>query len=367
MALFIGVMSGTSMDAVDTALVDFGTPRPRLLASGSAAWPDALRERLNSAALGSPLAATEFAILDAETGAFIADAINDTLRRHTIDPGSVSAIGCHGQTIAHAPDRAPATTLQLGDANLIAERTGITVINDFRRRDIAAGGQGAPLAPAFHAAILRTPAETRAVLNLGGIANITLLPKDPIRTVLGLDTGPASCLMDGWCRQQRGLPFDDGGTWAASAEPDAELLSALLDDPYFDLPPPKSTGTQYFSSQWLRQRLHGFTALTPDVVQATLLELTARSIIDALSRHAPDVERILVSGGGVHNLALIERLSALGQRPVESTARHGIPPQAMECMAFAWMAQRTLNGLPANLPAVTGAAGERILGAIHPA
>ena len=367
MSLFIGVMSGTSMDAVDTTLVEFGDHHPRQIATASTAWPATLRERLNSAAMGSPLTATQLAILDADTGAFIAGAIDNLLQSNGIDPTTIEAIGCHGQTIAHAPEHEPGATLQLGDANLITERTGITTVNDFRRRDMAAGGEGAPLAPVFHEAMLHDPTETRVVLNLGGIANLTLLPKDPQQAAIGLDTGPASCLMDGWCRQQLGQPFDDGGAWAASATADAGLLKALLDDPYFDLPAPKSTGTQHFSPQWLQQRLRGFAGLDPAVVQATLLALTVHTVSDAIERHAAEAKRILVSGGGVNNTHLMDRLGEHLGRPVESTAQYGIPPQSMETMAFAWMAKRTLEGLPGNLASVTGAAGPRILGAIHPA
>ena len=367
MTLFIGVMSGTSMDAVDTALVDFSTEQPRLLANASQTWPPTLRERLNSFAMGSPLDATQLAILDADTGIFIADAINALLTENAVESSTITAIGCHGQTVAHAPENEPGTTLQLGDANLIAERTGITTINDFRRRDMAAGGEGAPLAPAFHQAMLRSTEEHRVVLNLGGIANITLLPKEPSQDAIGLDTGPASCLMDGWCRQQLGKPFDDRGTWAASAQADPALLEVLLDDPYFDLPAPKSTGTQHFSGQWLRQRLTNFGHLDPAVIQATLLQLTTRTIADAVEHHADDAERILVSGGGANNDAMLAQLNEILGRPVESTARYGIEPHAMEIMAFAWMAKRTLDKLPSNLPSVTGASGPRILGAIHPA
>jgi len=214
-ALFIGVMSGTSMDAVDSALVELRDTTADLRAISSSPWPPVLRERLQALAMGAPIHASSLAALDAEVGSFLADAVNRMLRDAAVDPIQVTAIGCHGQTVAHAPDGVPPTTLQLGDANIIAERTRITTVNDFRRRDMAAGGQGAPLAPAFHAAMLRVASEDRVVLNLGGIANVTLLPADPLLPVRGFDTGPANCLMDLWARQQLGRPYDAGGAWAA--------------------------------------------------------------------------------------------------------------------------------------------------------
>jgi len=365
--LFIGVMSGTSMDAVDVALVEFGGRAPRLIATGSSPWPRALRERLDAFAAGAPIDATAFATLDTAIGGFLADAVGDLLHRHAVSAADVSAIGCHGQTVAHAPDADPATTLQLGDANVIAERTGITTVNDFRRRDLAAGGQGAPLAPAFHDAVLRDRAENRVVLNLGGIANITILPSDPGLPVSGFDTGPANCLMDAWIRRHLGQPYDAGGEWAASKAPDQGLLTSLLGDPFFTVPPPKSTGTQYFSMRWLEARLESLAGLSAGQIQATLLALSGQTVTDAIRRHAPATERVLVCGGGVHNRALMSRLGELLKIPVESTGQWGLNPDWVEAMAFAWLAQRTLSQAAGNLPAVTGARGPRILGAIHPA
>ncbi|MCB1775224.1 MAG: anhydro-N-acetylmuramic acid kinase [Gammaproteobacteria bacterium] len=360
-------MSGTSMDAVDAAIVDFGPKTPRLLAHQSTAWSPTLRERLFSFAAGSPLTADALASLDTETGRFVAAQVNRLLESTSIARAQVDVIGCHGQTVAHLAEANPATTLQLGDANVIAEATGITTINDFRRRDMAAGGQGAPLAPAFHEAVLRDAKESRVVLNLGGIANISVLPADPQLPVTGFDTGPANCLMDGWSRMHLGRPHDDAGAWAASATPDQPLLAALLADPYFDRPPPKSTGTQHFSAHWLRNRMTEAKGLDPAVVQATLAELTVASVAQAIARHAPDTARILVCGGGAKNDHVMRRLADVTGLAVASTADYGVPPQAMETMAFAWLATRTLAGLNGNLPGVTGADGPRILGAIHPA
>lgn len=367
MTIAIGVMSGTSMDAIDAAIVDFSASTPRLLAHQTKAWPPTLRERLFSFAAGSPLTADALASLDTETGLLLADAVSALLETSGLAREQISAIGCHGQTVAHLADATPATTLQLGDANVIAERTGITTINDFRRRDMAAGGQGAPLAPAFHEAVLRSTEENRVVLNLGGIANISVLPADPRIQATGFDTGPANCLMDGWIRMYQGRAHDNGGAWAASALPDPALLSALLAEPYFAKSPPKSTGTQYFSAQWLRNVMAGFDRLDPAVVQATLAELTVQSVAQAVARYATGTARVLVCGGGVHNDHVMRRLADTTSLPVSSTGEYGIPPQAMETMAFAWLATRTLAGLSGNLPGVTGASGSRILGAIHPA
>ncbi len=358
-------MSGTSMDAVDAAVVDFAGAAPQLVAASSSPWPFDLRERLQQLAEGSVLDANRFALLDAEVGEFLAEAVEVLLGQHAIDRKEIGAIGCHGQTVAHVPDGSPATTLQLGDANVIAEHTGITTVNDFRRRDMAAGGQGAPLAPAFHAAILRDTREDRVVLNLGGIANVTILPADPHLPVRGFDTGPANCLMDLWIRQHRGEPYDRHGEWAACADADPRLLAALLDDPFFTRQPPKSTGTQHFSMSWLDGRLAALPALPPATVQATLLALTCRTIADAIHRHAPATRRVLVCGGGAHNRTLMTHLGSLLALPVESTAAFGIDPDWMEAMAFAWLARQALLHAAGNLPEVTGAKGPRILGAIH--
>jgi len=355
------------MDAVDAALVELGGATPRLITTASSPWPPALRERLQDLAAGAPTDATGFALLDAEIGESLAAVINTMLNAAAIDPTQVTAIGCHGQTVAHTPDTRPRTTLQLGDANVVAERTGITTVNDFRRRDMAAGGQGAPLVPAFHAAFLRDKSEDRIVLNLGGIANITILPADARQPASGFDTGPANCLMDAWSRQQLGKDYDEDGAWAASAQADPGLLKTLLDDAFFGQEPPKSTGTQHFSAGWLDAKLAKMKELPPACVQATLMALTCQSVADAIHRHAPDTERVLVCGGGARNGVLLQRLTDVLELPVASTAGFGIDHDWMEAMAFAWLAQRTLAGEPGNLPAVTGAAGPRILGAIHPA
>ncbi|WP_313219115.1 anhydro-N-acetylmuramic acid kinase, partial [Stenotrophomonas sp.] len=249
--------------------------------------------------------------------------------------------------------------------NRIAELTGITTVADFRRRDVAAGGHGAPLMPAFHLAMLGTTGEDRAILNLGGIANLTLIPREGVPR--GFDTGPANALMDAWCQRHRGVPFDADGAFAASGQVDEPLLAHWRADPWFALPPPKSTGREQFHLAWAEAAMDG-EARSPADVQATLLELTAATVADALLAHLPGAARLLVCGGGVRNPALLRRLGArLPGVVIESSAVHGLDPDYLEAMGFAWLAQRTLDGLPGNLPSVSGARGPRILGAIHPA
>lgn len=368
MGLFIGVMSGTSMDAVDCALVEFKEHAPpRLEGAYSTPWPSTLRERLQTVAAGSPLTSTDLGRLDTAVGQFIAEAVNALLADSGLDPTDIAALGSHGQTVAHAPDGEEPTTVQLGDGNVIAERTGITTVSDFRRRDIAAGGQGAPLAPAFHDAVLRSLVEDRVVMNLGGIANITVLPADPEVPATGFDVGPANCLMDLWAGQHLGRPYDEDGRWAASGSADSVLLERLLGDPYFALPPPKSTGTQHFSLRWLQGRLAGFSDLEADAVQATLLDLTVTTIGEAISRYAPRCERVLACGGGVNNQTMMTRLRGRLERPVEPTTAYGIDPQRMEPMAFAWLASLALANRASNIASISGARGPRILGTVHPA
>ena len=363
-AAYIGLMSGTSMDGIDAVLVDLESPLPKILKATTQPWSPTLRERLQSAARGSYLTADQFAQLDAEVGEAFAAAARQVIAGY--DPADIRAIGSHGQTLAHAADAQPGYSLQIGCPARIAETTGITTVADFRRRDIAAGGQGAPLVPAFHQAILQSPDENRVVLNIGGIANVTCLPSDNSLPVSGFDTGPGNCLMDGWAQQQLGEAFDRDGSLAASGSVQPELLQELLADPYFQLVPPKSTGTDHFSAAWLREHLSGRN-LQPADVQATLLELTAESIARIVRQQAPDTARVLLCGGGIHNRQLMQRLGDNLACPLQSTADYGIDPDWVEAVAFAWLAQQTLNGRAGNIATVTGAAGARILGAIYPA
>jgi anhydro-N-acetylmuramic acid kinase len=365
-ALYLGLISGTSADSIDSVLVSFSRGVPQLLASHAHPWPTALRERMLALAQGeTALDLDTFGRLDVEIGHGFADAALQLLEHSGTPATAVRAIGSHGQTLRHRPTGTYPFTLQLGDPSVIAERCGIDVVADFRRADIAAGGQGAPLLPALHAMLLARPGHARVVLNLGGIANITVLGADG--HVLGFDTGPANGLLDAWCLRQRSEPFDRDGAYAASGRPDAGLLDALLADPYFALPPPKSTGREHFHLDWLATRAPS-AALDPADVQATLLELTARSVAMAIAQHAPDAEEVLACGGGVHNGALMRRLSELlAPRVLLSTSRYGIDPDFLEATAFAWLARQRLLGLPGNLPAVTGARGPRVLGAIYSA
>ncbi|TAL94641.1 MAG: anhydro-N-acetylmuramic acid kinase [Rhodanobacter sp.] len=364
--LFLGLMSGTSADGIDAALVSFERNMPQVLATRSHAWPADLRNRMLALAqTETTLDLDVFGRLDTEIGNCFADAALGLLEQSGTAASSVVAIGSHGQTVRHRPTGEFPFTLQLGDPSVIAERCRIDVVADFRRADIAAGGQGAPLLPALHAMLLRTPGRTRAVLNLGGIANITVLAADG--DVRGFDTGPANGLLDAWCQRQLGEPFDRDGVFAGSGQLLPGLLEGLLADPYFALPPPKSTGREYFHLGWLAERAPVAT-LKPADVQATLLELTARSVANAVAQHAPGADKVLVCGGGVHNARLMQRLEELlAPHSLCSTAEHGIDPDFLEATAFAWLARQRLLKLPGNLPAVTGARGPRVLGAIYSA
>ncbi len=362
--LYLGLISGTSMDGIDAALVDFGGAQPRLQASRIHPWEAGVRTRLAALAQEAPgIGLDALGRLDHAVGHCFADAALALLEQAGIDLRHVRAIGSHGQTIRHQPLGDAPFSMQIGDPTLIAERCGIDVVADFRRADLAAGGQGAPLVPPFHAAMLQREGRCRVVLNLGGIANVTVLHADG--QVRGFDTGPANALLDAWYRQQRGEPFDRDGRFAAAGQADPRLLDALLADPYFALAPPKSTGRDYFQLDWLARS--GMAAgLPPADVQATLLELTSRSVSAAIAEHAADADEILVCGGGVHNAALLRRLrTLLAPRRVASTAEVGIDPDFVEAMAFAWLARQRVLDRPGNLPTVTGARGPRILGALH--
>jgi anhydro-N-acetylmuramic acid kinase len=365
-ATYLGLISGTSADSIDSVLVSFHRGMPQLLASHSHPWPGALRERMLALAQGESAPDLDtLGRLDVEIAHGFAEASLELLERSGTPASAVRAIGSHGQTLRHRPGGDYPFTLQLGDPSVIAERCGIDVVADFRRADIAAGGQGAPLLPAVHAMLLARPGHARVVLNLGGIANITVLGADG--SVLGFDTGPANGLLDAWCLRQRGESFDRDGRYAASGQADQALLAQLLDDPYFALAPPKSTGREYFHLDWLATHAR-LAALQPADVQATLLELTARSVAAAITQHAPDAREVLACGGGVHNGALMRRLTELlAPRALLSTSRYGVDPDFLEATAFAWLARQRLLGLPGNLPSVTGARGPRVLGAIYSA
>lgn len=369
--LYIGLISGTSMDGVDAVLAEVSAGGGfHVLGARTTALPAGLQQRLRALAVpaavpaaGAVDAIDELGALDGELGELFAAAALDLLAAHGLAPEAVRAIGSHGQTIRHRPRAARPFTLQAGDPNIIAARTGTVVVADFRRRDMALGGQGAPLVPAFHQAVFGHSAERRAVLNLGGVANLTLLA--PGAAVTGFDTGPANGLMDAWARRHLGRPFDADGAWAATGTVSAPLLAALLAHPFLALPAPKSTGPEEFTPEWLDAAVGQAGRPAAQDVQATLCEFTAVTVADAL-RGAPP-QRLIACGGGVHNSHLLARLAArLPGTTVTASSAHGVDPDHVEAAAFAWLAARTLAGLPGNLPTVTGAARPAVLGAVWP-
>ncbi|HEX7048006.1 MAG TPA: anhydro-N-acetylmuramic acid kinase [Gammaproteobacteria bacterium] len=357
--VFIGLMSGTSLDGIDAALVDFSSGVSVTHAT-TTPFPKDLRDTLqNLIEQPDGVSIDAIGMADAQLGLAYAAATQDLLAKTKTRADQVSAIGCHGQTIRHRPDADPAFTWQLGDANRIAAATGIPVVADFRRMDMAAGGQGAPLVPAFHAAMFADDTELRVIVNVGGIANITRL--GPV--VTGYDTGPGNGLMDAWIQHSKGENFDRDGEWAATGKVNDELLAALSADPFFHQAPPRSTGREHFNRQWLLQHLAGIS-VSPEDVQATLLALTVESIAREVLRG--DANRVLLCGGGARNRTLREALTvALHGIPVEVTDSHGLNADFVEAAAFAWLARERLAGRPGNLPAVTGAGRAVSLGAIY--
>jgi anhydro-N-acetylmuramic acid kinase len=359
---FIGLMSGTSSDGIDAILATFDNETPHIHTTLRLAYDDNFRQRLLDAMHGNRDDADSVAALDAELGQLLASACQEIARRADIPLGGVRAIGSHGHTLRHRPDARPPYTLQIGDPHIIAKTTGVMTVADFRRADMALGGQGAPLAPAFHAVCL-TGTEPRAIVNIGGIANVTLL--DPVNEVRGYDAGPGNALMDEWIAAHQAVPFDRDGRWAAAGQVDTALLERLLGDSYFARPAPKSTGRELFNQQWLEALLDSDPPPAVDV-QATLCEFTAAAIADSIAAYAPDTARVLVCGGGVHNASLMQRLAQRSSAPVGSTGEFGVEPDWMEALAFAWFAKRTLENQAANLPSVTGASRPAVLGAICP-
>ncbi|MDI9246610.1 anhydro-N-acetylmuramic acid kinase [Marinobacter sp. CHS3-4] len=363
MDTWIGLMSGTSMDGIDAILVSFPDNHIQIHATHSISYPDDIRNRLVSLSQnkGSP---DEIGELDHRVGGLFATAANQLLEKSSFSADQIQAIGSHGQTIRHQPDGGTPFTLQIGDAALITELTGITTVADFRRRDMAAGGQGAPLVPAFHRAYFSAEGEDRCILNLGGIANLTQLPADRSRAVTGFDTGPANALMDAWCKEQTGLPFDTDGTWASEGDIDQDLLSDLLSEAYFQRPAPKSTGTEKFNLEWIQTSLRRHPEVEAVDVQRTLLELTALTVAKQLPQQ-PGMT-IYVCGGGARNPMLMKALQrTCSPATITSTSAIGLDPQWVEPTAFAWLASRTMNHKTGNLPDVTGARGKRIIGAIY--
>lgn len=366
---YIGLMSGTSLDGIDAVLVCLDNGQLTLIASHSHTLPAPLRAELLALAHGCDNELERMARTDVRLGQVLAEAALSVLDKAGMSPDTVRAIGSHGQTIRHLPDTALPATVQIGDPNTIAEQTGITTVADFRRRDLAAGGQGAPLVPAFHAYQLRHPAHDRVVVNIGGMANITVLPAAATCAVTGFDTGPGNVLMDAWISEHLHQTLDRDGAWAASGQPIPALLDRCLADPYFSLPPPKSTGREYFHLDWLKQQIQTLPhAPDPANVQASLAALTATSIAQAITRHAPAAQEVFVCGGGAHNPLLMQQLAHhLPGRHVAATDEAGLPADWVEAMAFAWLAHQCLSRRPGNLPAVTGARHPVLLGGIYPA
>jgi len=363
-SLFIGLMSGTSTDGVDGVLADFSNGAPHIRAHASLPMPAALRQeflRLNTAGENELARAAQAGNALAR---LYAQAVHHILRQAGAKAGDIAAIGAHGQTVRHHPEAG--YTIQVNAPALLAEMTGIDVIADFRSRDVAAGGQGAPLVPAFHQSVF-SDVRPRAVLNLGGIANVTVLhPDEPLR---GFDTGPANVLLDLWCQEKTGRPYDSRGEWAATGRVDPDLLELLIDgEPWFRRPPPKSTGRDLFNRAWLRQRLDAYAGAPGDSdIQATLQRLTARSVALAIDAYAAPTLEILVCGGGALNTGLMRDLAHCLGRPVRPTSELGIPVLLVEALAFAWLARAHLDARPAGMPAVTGARRETILGCRYPA
>ena len=363
--LYIGLMSGTSMDSIDAALVDFSSVHTHILATHNEPYPAAVHRQLTAALeLPDPRNAN-LAELDNTVGKTFARAVNRLLGNTGIDKAEVTAIGCHGQTIRHEPNAEQPYSLQIGNPDIIAADTGINVVADFRSADIRVGGQGAPLVPAFHKANLAAATENRVIVNIGGIANITVLPADPAIAVTGFDTGPGNTLMDAWAQKNLGTTMDAGGNWAAGGTCNEQLLEELLQDAYFSAAPPKSTGREYFNLDWLSKFAPASRISTQDV-QATLCRLTTRTIIEAIEKHAPDTQRLLVCGGGIHNDCLMQHLkTGLTGISVESTAHYGLDPDWVEAAAFAWLAKQKLEARAGNVPTVTGAAHPIVLGTLH--
>jgi len=365
-SIFIGLMSGTSLDGVDIVAVRFDDKnQPAILAAKTFVYEQQMKSRLHQISNDSSATINDLCELNVELGRLYASIINEFIESNQLEKSATCAIGCHGQTIRHQPNLRFPYSLQIGDADIICTETGITTITNFRGRDIALGGQGAPLAPAFHQAVFRHAKINRIIINIGGIANITLLAADPNQEVLGFDTGPGNTLMDSWMRASRQQNFDANGAFAERGNINSLLVEKLLQDPYFDLAIPKSTGTDYFSPTWLEKFDLNLNDATD--VQASLTEFSARSIANAIEQLSVDIDECYVCGGGSHNNFLLQRLSNhLGSGcSLQSTSKLGIDPDLVEAVAFAWLSRQCLLSLPGNLPSVTNAKRPSILGSIH--
>ncbi|KWK24246.1 anhydro-N-acetylmuramic acid kinase [Burkholderia stagnalis] len=368
--IYFGLMSGTSMDGVDGVAVRFEAGKaPAVLAEACIGFAQTLRDALFSLQQPGDNEIERESLAANALAARYAVCCHELQRSAGLAPDQVRAIGVHGQTVRHRPERG--YTRQINNPALLAELTHIDVIADFRSRDVAAGGQGAPLVPAFHATVFGAPGEMRVVCNLGGISNITILPGDGSDRVRGFDCGPANALIDAWAGRHLGKPYDDGGRFAARGAVHAPLLDALLDEAYFSAPPPKSTGRDLFNPAWLDAKLAAFAQVAAEDVQATLTALTAVTVAREIARHAPGCKAVYVCGGGARNPVLLDALATAlhdcgVSATVDTTSALGVPPQQVEALAFAWLAYRFTAREPGNLATVTGAAGDRVLGALYP-
>ena len=364
--LYVGILSGTSVDHIDAALVAF-EPAPRLVAAQAREFPVDLRRELLALAAPGENEIDRLGRADSEVAEIFAVAVNGLLRRAGVAAEAVRAIGSHGQTIRHRPGETPAFTLQIGDPNIIATRTGLPVVADFRRKDMALGGQGAPLVPAFHEAVFRTAGHDRVIVNIGGIANVTLLPGDPGAPMAGFDTGPGNTLLDAWARHALREPMDRDGAFAARGRVSSKLLEIFFTDPFFQENPPKSTGPEHFSSDWLQQRVAAAGGVGEADVQATLVALTVQTIAGAIRQSASTRQpQVFVCGGGARNPALMAALrETLSECAMETTDGLGVDPDWAEAMAFAWLARQRLESRPGNHPSVTGARRAAILGGLY--
>lgn len=356
-------MSGTSVDAIDAVLMDFAQSKTHIVTSHSQAISAQLRNDINFLIATRQLP-KDFEKLDKQFADTSCKAVRQILNQASIDAKQISAIGSHGQTVFHDPKGIPATSIQIGNPQNIANLTGIPTVGHFRQADIDAGGQGAPLACAYHAEVLQSKTAERVILNLGGIANITKLPVDKNQPIIGFDTGPANTLMDAWTQKHLNEPYDQNGNWAKSGHVNIDLLERMLDDSYFAALPPKSTGREHFNLEWIQHYLdtYGISVATEDI-QATLLAITIHSIADSIDTWCPQSKEILLCGGGSENKYLVEHLKqALEDKSIHNTSDYGVPTNWMEAMAFAWLAKLNLENKPGNIPSVTGADKPIVLG-----
>ncbi len=365
-AYFVGTLSGTSADGIDVVLVELVDQKPALVAARTYPMPEAVRREVRALSTPTDNEIERLGRLDVTLGRLIAEAVNALLSETGIANDRVTAIGTHGQTLRHRPDADPPFTLQVGDPNTIATRTGILTVSDFRRKDMALGGQGAPLAPSLHGTLFRERDTDRAVVNIGGIANVTLLPREPARPATGFDSGPGNCLLDEWVQRHTGRPHDQDGAWAASGTVIEEVLRRLAEEPYFHASPPKSSGREVFNLDWA-QRCAMLSGHAPQDVQATFAELTALTVAEAIHRSLPECNEVYLCGGGARNVDLTSRLQRrLGNTRLDDTRALGIDPDWVEGCLFAWLASLAVNERPLDTTGVTGAGRAYVPGQLTP-